>query len=135
MRKQASDFEVTTKFIINHVQETFGSGKETTEELRMTSGQNIGKWKPTVSASTSEDESTRDRENRNFEVDCKGESADYRKRAGECEKDLDKVHALLWGRGQVTLSDRIEAQSGFEASIRNNPIELLLEIKRHALDY
>ena len=35
----------------------------------------------------------------------------------------------------MTLRDEIETQTGFEASIRKNPIELLLAIKRHALDY
>ena len=62
--KQASDFEVTNKFIIIHMQETFDSGKDIAEELRMMNGQNTAKWKPTMSASTSEDVSTRDRENR-----------------------------------------------------------------------
>ena len=62
--KQASDFEVTTKFVINRMQETFDSGKDIAEALRMASGQNTDKWKPTASASTSEDESTRDRVSR-----------------------------------------------------------------------
>ena len=130
--KQASDFEVTTKFIINHTQETFDSGKDIAEALRMMNGQNTSKWKPTLSVSTSEDEHVRDRENREFELDYKGESADYRDRVRECEKDLDKARMLTWGRCQMTLRDRIEAQTGFEASIRNNPIELLLAIELHA---
>ena len=36
--KQASDFEVTTKFIINDMQETFDSGKDIAEALRMMNG-------------------------------------------------------------------------------------------------
>ena len=38
--KQASDFEIITKFIINHVQETFDSGKDVAEALRMMNGPN-----------------------------------------------------------------------------------------------
>ena len=38
--KQAPDFEVTTKFIINHVQETFDSGKDIAETLEMMNGPN-----------------------------------------------------------------------------------------------
>ena len=34
----------------------------------------------------------------------------------------------------MTLRDRIEAQTRFEASIRNNLIELLLAIKRYSLE-
>ena len=42
---------------------------------------------------------------------------------------------MLWGRFQTILRDRIEAQTRFEASIRNNSIELTLVIKQHVLDY
>ena len=49
-----------------------------------------------MSASTSEDESTRDRENRELELDYKGDSADYRKRVRECEKTLTR-HAHCYG--------------------------------------
>ena len=60
--KQALDFEVTTKFIINHIQETFDSGKDIAEALMMMNGPNTAEWRPTMSVSTSEDEATRDRE-------------------------------------------------------------------------
>ena len=33
--KHASDFEITTKFMINYVQETFDSVKDVAEALRM----------------------------------------------------------------------------------------------------
>ena len=96
-RKQDSDFEVTTKFIINHAKK-FDSGKDISEALRMMSSQNTAKWKPTMLVSKSEDESTRDKENREFKLDHKSESSNYRKRIKECEKHLCKARALLWGR-------------------------------------
>ena len=58
LSKQASDFEVTTKFIINHIQETFDGGKDVSEALRIMNGPSTVEWIPTVSVSTSEDEST-----------------------------------------------------------------------------
>ena len=70
--KQALDFEVTTKFIINHVQETFDIGKGIDEALRLTNGPIMAEWRPTMSESTSEDEATRDRESEEFELDCNG---------------------------------------------------------------
>ena len=45
--KQALDFEATTKFIINHIQETFDSGEDITEALRMMNGLNTDEWRPT----------------------------------------------------------------------------------------
>ena len=68
-RKQASDSEVTTKFMINHIKETFDSGKDVTEALGMMNGTSTAELRPTILVSTSEDDSKRDRENREFELD------------------------------------------------------------------
>ena len=89
--------EVTTKFIINHIQEAFDSGKDVAEALRMMKGPNTDEQMPTVPVSTPKDEATRDRESSQFYLDYKGESADHHKRVRECETDLDKEHVLLWG--------------------------------------
>ena len=129
--KQASDFEVTTKVIINHIQESFDSTKYIAEALRIMNSQSTADWRPTMSVSTSEDEATRDRENRELELDYKGKSAYYRKRVREHEKDLKKACALLCC--QLTMRDRIEAQNRFEASIKTTPVELLLAIKTACL--
>ena len=67
--KQASDFEVTTKFIINYTQETFDSGEDVSEALRMMNDPIVAEWRPTMPSSTPEDEAVRDRENREFEID------------------------------------------------------------------
>ena len=67
--KQASNFEVTTKFIINHIQEIFDGGKDFAEALRMINGPKTDEWRPTTSVSTSEDEAARDRDNKEFELD------------------------------------------------------------------
>ena len=69
-----------------------------------------------MSASITEDETVRDRESRQFELDFKGETADCRKRVRGFEKCLYKEHLLLWGRCQMTLRERIESQTGFEGT-------------------
>ena len=66
--KQVSHFEVTTKFIINHVQEKFDSGKNFAASLSIMDSLSTGEWMPTVSASTVEDEDARDRHVREFEL-------------------------------------------------------------------
>ena len=70
-----------------------------------------------------------------FEFNCKDESVDYCKSAREHEKDLDKAHALLWGRCQLTLRERIDSQNGFEETITNDTIGLPMAIKKCALNY
>ena len=54
---------------------------------------------------TEEDESARERESRDFDLDGKSESANHQKRTEECERNLDEAHDLLWGRFQLTLCD------------------------------
>ena len=93
-RKKASDFEVTTKVIINHIQENFDSGRDVTDALRTLNDLDIDEQMPTISLSAVEDESARDIESRELELDCKGELPDCRKRTRECEKDLDKACAF-----------------------------------------
>ena len=93
--KQACDFEVTTNYIMNHIQKNFDSGRDIAETLRTLSPLHTDTWRPRMQVSEIEDESVRDRENREFELDYVDESADYRKSAREDIKDLSKAHALL----------------------------------------
>ena len=129
-----SDFEVITKHIINHTQENFDSGRDNAESLRALNDLDGGSWRLTVQVSEAEGASVCDRETREFELDCKGEPAYYLKHTREYEKDLGKARALLWGRCQLIVCKMIESQTGFEDAIRNNPIELLLVIKKYELD-
>ena len=66
--KQASYFEISTKLITNHAQENFDIGKEIDEALRTMSGPNTDEWRPTMQASTSNDEPARDSESGEFEL-------------------------------------------------------------------
>ena len=62
--KQVLDFEVTTKFIINRIQENFDSSKDSAEALRMIDVLSSDKWRPALSARSAEEESACDRERR-----------------------------------------------------------------------
>ena len=64
--KQVSDFEVTTKFIINHVQKNFDSGRDNADALRTLNDLDTYEWKPTNSVRIIEDEALHGRENRYF---------------------------------------------------------------------
>ena len=46
--KQASDFETTSEFLINHVKKTFDRGNDVAEALRVLIPQNTDLWKPTL---------------------------------------------------------------------------------------
>ncbi len=52
--KQASDFETTSEFLINHVKKTFDRGNDIAEALRKLEPQFTEQWKPILRFSASE---------------------------------------------------------------------------------
>jgi hypothetical protein len=49
--------------------------------------------------------------------------------------NLFKAYALIWERCAKAMQNKIMAQSDFESTIYNSPIELLNTVKKHALNY
>ena len=56
--KQASDYETTSEFLINHVKKTFDRGNDIAEALRMLEPQETEKWKAKLAFSASKIEAT-----------------------------------------------------------------------------
>ena len=46
--KQASDFEITAEFVLNHIKKTFERGKDVAEALRTLVKTDTEVWKPTL---------------------------------------------------------------------------------------
>ena len=53
--KQASDFETTSEFLINHIKKTFDRGNDIAEVLWTLEPQDVDLWKPTLRFSVSTD--------------------------------------------------------------------------------
>ena len=49
--------------------------------------------------------------------------------------NLVKAYALLWERCTKAMQNKIQTRSEFESKIFDNPIELLMAIKEHALNF
>jgi hypothetical protein len=49
--KQASDYEVTAEFVINHIKKTFDYGKDIAEALRTLKKPDPESWEPAIQAS------------------------------------------------------------------------------------
>jgi hypothetical protein len=62
--KQASDFETTSEFLINHIKKTFDRGNDVAEALRILVPQDTDLWKPTLEFSTATDETASDKTRR-----------------------------------------------------------------------
>ena len=53
--KQASDYEITGKFVVNHIKKTFDRGNNIAEALRTLTKADTDVWKPTLKRSTETD--------------------------------------------------------------------------------
>ena len=96
--KQASDFETTSEFLINHVKKTFDRGNDIAEALRTLEPQDIELWKPTLQFSASDDETVAKQEDRQNEIEFKANLEEFMKRRRMYENNLFKAYALIWER-------------------------------------
>ena len=66
--KQASNFEITSEFIINYIKQTFDRGNDITESLRTLPVQQTDKWKPKLEDSKATDKKERYNKNLQFKL-------------------------------------------------------------------
>ena len=133
--KQASDFETTSEFIINYVKKTFDRGNDVAEALRILEPTNTELWKPTLMFSADTDPTVKAQEDRQFELEYKADLDEFMRRRRAYDANLFKAYALIWERCAKAMQNKIMAISDFESKIYNDPIELLIAVKKHALNY
>ena len=138
--KQASDFESTTEFIINHIKKTYNHGRDIAEALKTLEPVDRTDWAPQLQVSIvmgNDADAIRQRqaEDRQYEIEFKEDLSRYRKRVDDYEDNLVKAYALIWERCTKTMQNKIANTRDFEQEIYDNPIELLKEIKKNALNY
>ena len=121
--KQASDYEVTSEFIINYIKRTFQRGNDIAESLRTLSLHDTEKWKPSLTASKAEDEDIAKLENRQFEIEFKASLDESIKRVTTYKQNIYKAYAFLWGKCTKSMQNKISSRKDFEQEIYNNPIK------------
>jgi hypothetical protein len=65
-RKQASDYEITAEFVVNHIKKTFNRGNNIAEALRTLTRADTEIWKPTFKTSTETDADLKKTENKQY---------------------------------------------------------------------
>ena len=133
--KQASDYETTTEYLINHVKKTFEYGNDIGTALMDLKEPDSDLWKPNMQVSVATDDDTKAAENRQYEIEFKADYDAYRARVLALENNKTKAYALLWERCSKGMKNKIESRTDFDSKIMNDPLELLRAIKEHALNY
>ena len=64
--KQASDFETTREYILNHIKRTYEYGRDISETLRTQAKINTDTWKPKLKISAKTDQAEKKAEERQF---------------------------------------------------------------------
>ncbi len=132
--KQASDYEITNEFVVNHIKKTFDRGNDVSEALRTLVRPDTDAWKPTLKMSVDSDTNIKQREDKQFEMECKAELDQAMKRKRAFEDNTFKAHAPLWERCNKAMQNKIASRSDCESSVFNDPVALLQAIKEHLLN-
>jgi hypothetical protein len=69
--KQASDYEITAEFVVNHIKKTFDRGNDIAEAIRMLTKTDTSLWKPTLQVSTATKPTVKEREDKQFVMEYK----------------------------------------------------------------
>ena len=93
--KQASDFETTSEFLINHVKKTFDRGNDIAEALRTLLPQDTELWKPVLGFSNDANEVVAKQEDRQNEIEFKANLDEFMRRKRMYENNLVKAYALI----------------------------------------
>jgi hypothetical protein len=133
--KQASDYEITAEFVVNHIKKTFDRCNDIAEALRMLVKANTSLWKPTLLVSTETDAPVKEREDKRFVMEYKAELDESMRRKRTYEDNTFKVYALLWERCAKAMQNKIASRSDYDSVVYNDPIALLRAIKEHSLNY
>jgi hypothetical protein len=64
--KQASDYEITAEFVVNHIKKTFDRGNDIAEAIRTLTKIDTSLWKPTLLLSTETDSAVKEREEKSL---------------------------------------------------------------------
>jgi hypothetical protein len=71
LAKQASNYESSADFIINHIKKEYDRGRDIAESLRELQKPNTDTWMPTLSTSTESHATVALTENKQFEMEYK----------------------------------------------------------------
>jgi hypothetical protein len=133
--RQASDYEMTTTFLVNQIKNTFSHGNDIATALDQLKPFNFTSFKPSFQTSQSSEEDIKVLENEQFRIEFKTLFNVYVKQEQTYQANLSKSYAFLWDQCSKAMQHKIESHQDFDDDIMNNSIRLLQAIKEHALNY
>ena len=132
---QASDYETTSEYLINHIKKNYEYGADIASAIKKEIEYDMKIHKPSIQTSTSTDTTVQNTENRQFDLEYRIEYDEYMKRKRTYDNNKLKAYALFWERCSKAMKNKIQNLQDFESNIEDNPIELMKKIKIHSINY
>jgi hypothetical protein len=132
---QAAEYESSTEFLINLINQTFELGNDVGTALERKGEFNIEEYKPKLTVSTNEDERDRISEDRQFEIEFKAKFDAYMKQEQALETNMTKAYTFLWSQCSKSMQNKVKGQSDFSSEIKGDWIKLKIAIYQHLLHY
>jgi hypothetical protein len=133
--KQASDFELVSQFIINHIRKEFDNGNDIGDALEDRKEVDFTKFKPSIEMSQNQDQIARDKEDQENEKIFEAQVRVYIERQAMYETNKRKAFALIYEQCNKALQAKLKASEKYETEIKGDPIAMLKAIEEHTLSY
>jgi hypothetical protein len=133
--KQTSEFEATTKFLMNYIKQNFEFGNDIATAIINQKPISTKIWKPKMLFSRNINPELKEIENEQFKIEFKADYNHYCSWEQIYNINVTKAYALFWDRCAKGMKNKIELRSKFKSKVENNLIELLQAIKEHSLNY
>jgi hypothetical protein len=122
--KTASEFEIVSQYVINHIRKEFTNGEDIGEALETRQEVDFDAYRPTLRMSVLQDDIARDKEDTEFDKIFEAQVRVYIEREAMYQSNKKKAIALIYEQCHKTLQGKLKARANYETNIKGNPIAL-----------
>ena len=105
--QQASDYNITIEFIINHTEKTYDQGNDIGTSLKDVIPMDENKNKPDLKTSTLIDETLKSTQTEQFKIEFRADWDEFRKKIRTYNGNMTKSNALIWERCTKVMQNKI----------------------------
>jgi hypothetical protein len=126
--KQASDFELVSQFIINHIRKEHANGDDRKEVK-------LNGYKPRLVLSQEKYPVTRDKEDQENEKIFEAQVRVFIQRQAMYETNKRKGFAPIYKQCHKILQAKLKARANYDQDIKGDPIAMPKAIQEHTMSY
>jgi hypothetical protein len=118
--KQASDYETTKDFVLNHIKQSLDHGKDIANAMRTLKKPDFDEWDPEVKASTNADPLVAEVENNLYQIKYKSATDIVARRVRAYNVNEGRAYGIVWARCAKAMQNKIASRTDYETVVRNS---------------